>query len=177
MVAAVTVRQRITGGEGDARIKARIDRAARAQGQGVEGLAAVFDSGESAEERFQRGSGVLGLQHGVFVAVGVREPVGRVGQGDAENEPEGSGANGNLDLGEVPIAVGQPDAGPAAVLRHRVRRRLSCSAPCCGPSRTCTMTGQYSHLIGNIDYFPTLLEAAGAADRIPADVNGRSFRP
>ncbi|MFP4353098.1 MAG: hypothetical protein ACLFTU_09740 [Puniceicoccaceae bacterium] len=39
------------------------------------------------------------------------------------------------------------------------------------------MTGQYSHPIGNIDYFPTLLEAAGAADRIPGDVNGRSFWP
>jgi len=33
------------------------------------------------------------------------------------------------------------------------------------------------HLIGNIDYFATLLEAAGAGDRIPEEVNGRSFWP
>jgi len=45
------------------------------------------------------------------------------------------------------------------------------------PPKGCNTGYTVDHLIANIDYFPTLLEAAGAADHIPADINGRSFWP
>ncbi len=45
------------------------------------------------------------------------------------------------------------------------------------PPKGCRTGYTVDHLIGNIDYFPTLLEAAGAVDRIPGDINGRSFWP